>query len=415
MSIFLVLLVPVVLVFLFAVFRGSRPVGQWTDAELQRYLNTNSSRRHRLMLDGMFDPAKRRAYEALDGKCTEVEQEWERRLTAPKKIDSNDLQWLEARKSFVADAAKALGVSEQEAGRQIIERRKTAAMRYAGFTSTMVDRMVLECFTPENIEAQRKDLEFNERIANLQRKFISKGLDEDLALNHALAEIRAQATEQKEAEEQKRAEQGDAEAQFVMGEKALAANDLDTALEWFHNSADQGHVKAAKTILSKSRIRPISDERRQALIEILAKAGDAMWQCTHAEYLLKKGENSQARQWLEQAAAKNHHHGLYLLGKLLEEGGNGIEKDHAAALDLYFKAANQGSGYAQMRLASCYETGYGVPQDMRKAYMWYTIAAKLFLFEAYNKREEVIKRMSPSQLEEAKALVVAWHEQAQLK
>ena len=415
MEIYLALCVLIGIGVLFFFNKAGKPARQWSDGELRQYLDTNGSRRNRLMIDGFKNPTKRREYEALDLKYIEVESEWNRRLTAPKKVDMGDLHWLEARKDFVAKTAKALAVSDQEAGRQIIETRKNIFMRFSGRTSAfdkntideLVEKMVRQCYSPKNTEAEKNKRQHNEKIANLKREFVAKGLPEDKALEQSFAAIYSEANEKKKTEERKSAEQGDANAQYAMGTKLLGDNNLDTAMEWINKAADQGHVKAIGKVLEKGFQYPISDERRHALVLSLAKSGDTNCQCTVACTLLQNGNFEQAKYWLDKAAEKGQPHAIYLLAKMLEEG-NGFEKNHSKAMEYYLKSANLGYSPSQLHLSVCYETGYGVPQDPKLAYMWCALAARSGKPDDLYRISSLINAMTPNQFEQAKILLANW-------
>jgi TPR repeat protein len=66
----------------------------------------------------------------------------------------------------------------------------------------------------------------------------------------------------------------------------------------------------------------------------------------------------------------------YVLGYLYECGlGEGNDADPEAAAKWYRKSAEQGYFTAQLRLAHCYEKGYGVEEDSTTAAQWYRAAA----------------------------------------
>lgn len=59
-----------------------------------------------------------------------------------------------------------------------------------------------------------------------------------------------------------------------------------------------------------------------------------------------------------------------------------LEHKFDEAAVLYQKAADDGDAYAMWRLGNCYNGGYGVEQDGKKAYEWYVKAAKAGCEEA---------------------------------
>jgi len=84
---------------------------------------------------------------------------------------------------------------------------------------------------------------------------------------------------------------------------------------------------------------------------------------------------------------------IILIGDLAEiwfnrglcyEKGYGVEKDYKKAVKFYTKSAEQGYAMAQCNLGWCYENGKGVEQDYKKAVEWYTRAAEQGYDKAQN-------------------------------
>ena len=67
-------------------------------------------------------------------------------------------------------------------------------------------------------------------------------------------------------------------------------------------------------------------------------------------------------------------------------------------------AAEQGDARAQYNLGFMYDDGKGVIQDNAYAHMWYNIAASSGDKEAVEQRDNVAKKMTPSQIETAQKL-----------
>ena len=110
------------------------------------------------------------------------------------------------------------------------------------------------------------------------------------------------------------AEQGDAEAQFRLGECYYLGDGVekncDDALKWYGKAAEQGNARA------------------QCVLGV-----------------------------------------CYAKGEL-------VNKDYAEAVKWFHKAAMQGHTDAQYNLGTSYRKGEGVPLDNVKAYAWYNLAAK---------------------------------------
>ncbi len=75
----------------------------------------------------------------------------------------------------------------------------------------------------------------------------------------------------------------------------------------------------------------------------------------------------------------------YSLGKLLENGADGVPSDVVAAAKWYQRAAGQGVSAAQNNLGLMYAQGRGVPQDVaRAALLWRDAAAKNHVIAQFN-------------------------------
>mgnify|MGYP001165170588 FL=1 len=55
--------------------------------------------------------------------------------------------------------------------------------------------------------------------------------------------------------------------------------------------------------------------------------------------------------------------------------GQGVTQDNLKAFELLGLSAQQGFAPAQMSLGHMYENALGTPMDIKKAFMWYTIAS----------------------------------------
>jgi len=108
--------------------------------------------------------------------------------------------------------------------------------------------------------------------------------------------------------------------------------------------------------------------------QTLAEAGDAEAQLTlgllHYQGDGTAQDSTQARVWLEKAAAQNNATAQYMLGVLYQRGEGGAQ-DHAKARTWLEKAAAQGHAQAQYNLGVLYENGQGITRDYDKARAWY--------------------------------------------
>ncbi|MFZ2168120.1 MAG: tetratricopeptide repeat protein, partial [Methylococcaceae bacterium] len=91
-------------------------------------------------------------------------------------------------------------------------------------------------------------------------------------------------------------------------------------------------------------------------------------------------------------------------------------QDYNQAVAWYRKAAEQGHAKAQFNLGVMYKKGQGVPQDYAQAYMWLNLAAAKGLENAVKTRDNLVKKLTPSQIEEGQRLAREWittHSKAQ--
>lgn len=143
----------------------------------------------------------------------------------------------------------------------------------------------------------------------------------------------------------------------------------------------------------------------------LAESGDARAQfglgMLYANGFGVEMNDSKALHWFGEAAARDHAEAQYRLG-VMHQNGWGVPMDDEAAAEWYEKAAKQGLTEAQVALGQVYAAEYCVRYDPVKAYKWYAIAAKLDDIDAVEKRDTLAQKLSPEELEQAKALVSEW-------
>ena len=87
--------------------------------------------------------------------------------------------------------------------------------------------------------------------------------------------------------------------------------------------------------------------------------------------LYKQSDVIAAMGWLEKAATAGNPDAQVLLAQILD-GSN----DNARALDLYRKAAEQGSAAGELGLGGMYAAGEGIERDPEQALHWIRMAAE---------------------------------------
>lgn len=103
-------------------------------------------------------------------------------------------------------------------------------------------------------------------------------------------------------------------------------------------------------------------------------------------------------------ADKGYPFAQFNMGVLYDEG-KGVAEDNAKAIDWYRKAADQGFAQAQVNLGIMYEQGEGAPADPARAYFWYALAESQGDGRAPQAKQDIAKKMTPAQLQEAERQV----------
>ncbi len=86
--------------------------------------------------------------------------------------------------------------------------------------------------------------------------------------------------------------------------------------------------------------------------------------------------------------------------------GLGVAKDDVRAFEWYLRAAMKGHAGAQSGVGWYYEVGRGLPTpDLTRAYLWYALSAIGGDPDAAISQEEVVKKMTPEQIEHAHVLI----------
>ncbi len=206
----------------------------------------------------------------------------------------------------------------------------------------------------------------------------------------------------------------DAKGQFEEGKRHQRAGEDESALKWFRQAAEQGHVDAmfelgnvlfdrysfytgyseaarwyrlaaekghTEAQFKFARIREggysLGVDSREALEWYLkvAEKGHANAQLAAGRLYAGirdgiKQDQSLAAFWLRKAAAQGLVEAEYELGQVYGWGGRGVKKDFGEAASWYRRAAEKGHEYAQLELARLYEEGRGVAKDEREADRW---------------------------------------------
>lgn len=124
-----------------------------------------------------------------------------------------------------------------------------------------------------------------------------------------------------------------------------------------------------------------------------------------ARDLMDAGEFNAAMEELLPAARSGNAEAEELIGVMFASG-LGVERDDVRAFEWYLRASMKGHAGAQSGVGWYYEVGRGMPApDLVRAYMWYVLSAIGGDPDAAISQEEVVKKMTPEQIEKAHVLI----------
>ena len=168
----------------------------------------------------------------------------------------------------------------------------------------------------------------------------------------------------------KSAAQGHVGARLALGalyaEGEGTPEDRKEAVSWLHDAARQGNAEA-QDILKKLEKEVAEDSLPEE--EMLARA----YACLEGKGVPQ--DKTEAARWFRKAAGQGHGEAQYRLAMLFLSG-DGVPKDKAEAARWFRKAAEQGHGEAQYRLAMLFLSGDGVRRDTAEATRLFRKAAE---------------------------------------
>ena len=147
---------------------------------------------------------------------------------------------------------------------------------------------------------------------------------------------------------------------------------------------------------------------RTAALVLLVLAGlaaPALADIERARQLMKAGAFEEAREQLWPAARSGNADAEELIG-VMYALGLGVERDDIRAFEWYLRAAMKGHPGAQSGVGWYYEVGRGMPApDLVRAYVWYVLSTIGGDPDAAISQEEVVKKMTPKEIEQAHRLI----------
>lgn len=144
--------------------------------------------------------------------------------------------------------------------------------------------------------------------------------------------------------------------------------------------------------------------KRLALILALF-AYPALADLEKARLLIDEKRFAEALEELQPAARSGNADAEELIG-VMYAMGLGVPRDDIRAFDWYLRAAMKGHPGAQSGVGWYYEVGRGMPApDLVRAYAWYVLSAIGGDPDAAISQEEVVKKMTADQIEQAHRLI----------
>ncbi|MCR5338769.1 MAG: tetratricopeptide repeat protein [Lachnospiraceae bacterium] len=184
----------------------------------------------------------------------------------------------------------------------------------------------------------------------------------------------------------KSAEQGYASAQYSLGDCYYygegVEEDEEKAVCWYRKAADQGNADAQFSLgycYDNGIGTEIDEEKAFYWYQKAAKQGNADAQfslgCCYDRREGIEEDREKAFYWYQKAAEQENVSAQYNLG-ICYAKGEGTEKDGEKAFFWFQKAAEHGDACAQTDLGVCYDNGIGTELDEEKAFYWYQKAAE---------------------------------------
>jgi hypothetical protein len=187
--------------------------------------------------------------------------------------------------------------------------------------------------------------------------------------------------------------------------------DYAEAARLFRLAAEQGSGPAQNSLgflYSQGRGVPRDDNEALRWFRTAAHQGSIPGQINFGMFLCKVSKDyAEAARWYRKAADQGNAAAQTNLAALYYEG-KGVALDHAEAARWYRRAADQGDAVGQFNLGALYFNGMGVTQDLVQAYLWLELAAAQAESDAVRARGLVTAKMTPDELERARALAAAW-------
>jgi hypothetical protein len=195
--------------------------------------------------------------------------------------------------------------------------------------------------------------------------------------------------------------------QYTLGLMRKGSGDIESAIQFFKRSADQGYDMAQYSLGDiYFRGEGIVQDYSKALKWYLlaAKQGNVPAQVAvgamHARGSGIKQDYVEANKWFLRAGNSGNAVAQFNMG-MAYDNGLGVQTDHTQAFQWFLKASKNDLAQAQVIVGTMYAEGRGTEQDAVKAYLSVNKAADEGFPPAVAARDEIIETMTPAQLSAA--------------
>jgi S1-C subfamily serine protease len=208
-------------------------------------------------------------------------------------------------------------------------------------------------------------------------------------------------------------------ADFAAAEAAEHRGDVLAAYEACKTDAEAGDARCQNYLgVMNERGRGVTRNAAEAVRLFRHAAAQGL---TAAQYNVGRAyaaglgvrkNQQEAARWYRLAAQQGDPAAQNALA-ILEATGRGSLRHHDAALDLFRRAAMSGYTLAQLNLAAAFDHSRLVPHDPLRAYIWYSIAARLasdqaLRDEAARGRDRLAQKITLPEIEAARVTAGSW-------
>jgi hypothetical protein len=167
---------------------------------------------------------------------------------------------------------------------------------------------------------------------------------------------------------------------------------------------ENGSTKSQEIIVSETRGEAANNSTRLKAAENGdARAQFELGQSLLQSFSDNPDEMAAAVGWLHKSADKGNANAMVTLGRL-SKSGVGVLQSYEQSLAWMKAAANQGSSDGMLELGRLYREGIAVPKDIVQAYIWLNRSAAKHNRIAAHERDVIASVLTPEQLKEAQNL-----------